>query len=168
VVVRFSDAVSYSAAEIAKDKLLATPPTGTSGKAQMPESQLAHENSLHFRATQLLAMDARFSAVVLTNPGFVLTSNLGLRFSSSTSVFAHPPVGVTHRSIRQCATSALASLIADEGPEFAERLHSLAVAEGFIPTSLESLNLWLELSSILKSVPRSSRDTYAAFRTEKV
>jgi hypothetical protein len=117
----------------------------------MPESQLAHENSLRFRTTQLLAMDARFSAEVLTNPGFVLTSNLGLRSSSSTSVHAHPPVAVTHRSIGQCATSALASLIVDEGPEFAERLHSLAVTEGFISTSLESLNLWLEQPSILKS-----------------
>jgi hypothetical protein len=75
--VRFSDAVSYSAAEIAQDKLLATPPTGTSGKAQLPESQLAHEKSPLFRATQLLAVDARSSAEVLVNPGFVLTSNLG-------------------------------------------------------------------------------------------
>jgi hypothetical protein len=134
----------------------------------MPESQLAHENSPHFRATQHLAEDARFSAEILTNPGFALTSNLGLISSSSTSVFAHPRVAGTHRSIGQCATSALASYIANERPECAERLHSLAVTERFIPTSLESLNLWLEQSSILKFVPRCSREMYAAFKTEKV
>jgi hypothetical protein len=165
---RFSDAVKYSVDEIANDKLLAIPPKRNSGTTQISGSQIAHENSLHFRATQLLAFDARFSAEVLTNPGFVVKSNLGLRLPSGTSVFAHPPVTVAHRSSGQCATSALASLVAEEGPEFALSLHSLAVTEGFIPTSLESLSRWIEQSFIMNSVPRWSRKTYAAFKTEKI
>jgi hypothetical protein len=91
---RFSDSVKYSVDEIANDKLLAIPPRRTSGTSQISGSQIAHENSLRFRATQLLAFDARFSADVLTNPEFVVKSNLGLRLPSGTPVFAHTPVAV--------------------------------------------------------------------------
>jgi hypothetical protein len=77
---RFSDAVEYTVDEIANDKLLAIPQKRISGTTQLSGSQIAYENSLHFRATQLLTFDALFSTEVLTNPGFVVKSNLGLNY----------------------------------------------------------------------------------------
>jgi hypothetical protein len=96
---QFSDAVSYTPAQVMADKAVTETPV-PAAREEREKRQSAVDHSLHHRAMQLLAMDSTFSVEVISNPDFVRVSPLGGRASSATLAVADLPVAVTYQSTR--------------------------------------------------------------------
>ena len=166
----FSDAVTWSKIEIAADALLAKEPPPQSGQSKMgtPEYQkildawTAHDDSLHYRAKCLLALDTGFNSSVLKDRDHIETEALGSR-ALGESAYASPLVPVDFRSKTKCATSAFASLVMDQGQCVASALQQAAEFENFSPSTLGELDQWLRCSSIYRRIARSERQKTAVF-----